>query len=120
MFTPAVQELAADNAFRITSLASCTFWAKVEAQAIADGNLEVGVGHFDRGLALSADRLLQEATCPWPPTGTKVNLFVLGKHLQKGLPAQAFQLAGPLALQARLGGGVARYLIAGNELASPL
>ena len=42
MFTPTVQELAADNAFRIASLASCTFWAKVEAQAIADGNLENG------------------------------------------------------------------------------
>ena len=58
MFTPRVQNLAADNSFRIASLASCTFWAKVEAQAIADGNLEMGVGHFDKGLALSADRLL--------------------------------------------------------------
>ena len=87
MFTPTVQELAADNPFRVTSLASCTFWAKVEAQAIADGNLEVSVGHFGRGLALSADRLLQKATCPWPPTGTKVNLFALREHLQKDFPA---------------------------------
>ena len=121
MFTPTVQELAADNAFRITSLASCTFWAKVEAQAIADGNLEVGVRHLDGSLALSADRLLQEATCPWPPAGTKVNLFVLGEHLQKKFPAKAYQFASPLALQARLGGGVARNPIVGGELAiSPL
>ena len=117
MFTPTVQELAADSAFRITSLASCTFWAKVEAQAIADGNLEVGVGHIDRGFAFSADRLLQEAACPWPPAGTKVNQFVLGEHLQKKFPAKAFQFASPLTLQARLGGGVARYPIVGNELA---
>ena len=87
MFSPRVQDLAANNSFRIASLASSTFWAKVEAQAIADGNLEVGVRQVDRGFALSADRLLQKATCPWPPTGTKVNLFVLGEHLQKGLPA---------------------------------
>ena len=117
MFSPTVQELAADSAFRITSLASCTFWAKVEAQTIADGNLKVGVGHFDRGLAVSADRLLEEATCPWPPAGTKVNQFVLGGHLQKNFPAKTFQFASPLTLQARLGGGVTRYPSVGNELA---
>ena len=121
MFTPRVQDLAANNSFRIASLASRTFRTKFDAQAIEDGNLELGVRHFDKGFALSADRLLQEATCPRPPAGTKVNLFVLREHLQKGLPAKAFQFACPLALQARLGGGVARYPIVSNELAvSPL